>query len=918
MALPVQILFERCNFVLCAALVAGCSPDHVGSAGRGGMPAAAGSSGAGAGGVTAAAGGADQAGNGLGGEASGSGGAGGEGLPLSKSEQALERILPDHSREFDLSEGLASASGDAFRIGAQDGRIRVEGTSPAVVLAGVGWYLKYVARADLSWPGSSLSRLPATLPLPASDIEVKTNVPHRFALNDTDDGYSGPYRNWDDWEKTIDLLALHGYNEALVTVGQEAVYQATFADFGYSEAELVAWIPAPAHQPWWLMQNMCCVGAPLSPGLMSARVKLGQQIVSRLQELGMTAVFPGYFGTVPPNFPDKNPGASVVPQGLWTVAVPRPDWLDTTSEQFAEVASAFYQHQAALFGPTSMYKMDLLHEGGTAGSVPVPDAAAGVMNALQESRPGATWVLLGWQNNPKAEILNAVDKSRLFIVDGLSDTSAGVDRELKWGGTPYAFGSIPNFGGHTTMGANASTWFGRFEQWRTKADSQLSGIAYMPEGTGTDPLAFELFSELAWRTGALDAAQWFDDYAVRRYGGEDDHAKRAWQTLRTTAYALPSNTVDSDAQDSLFAARPSLTATKAAMWSPTKMRYDGAAFKPALYELLQVEASLRTSDAYQFDVVNVARQALANESRALLPQIAAAYDAKDLATFRVLSAEWKKDLEQLDAIVATDRRFLLGRWLGAARSWSDEPAEQDQLETNARFIITLWYPTTAAAAQLRDYANREYAGLVKDFYSGRWEKYLASLDAALVSNTTPTPIDWYELDSEWVQSHQPYDSEPTGDAHAVALGIADRLAQVVGQRIYDLRPRHTGQCIDAVKGGVDNGTTLQQWTCNGTDAQRFRAEARAGGYFRFVNVKSGKCLEIAGGDTAAGTKLQLWTCNGTESQDFSLQSAAAGHQAVKNRKSGRCLEIEAAGTTAGASLVQNDCNAADEQSFSLN
>jgi alpha-N-acetylglucosaminidase len=173
--------------------------------------------------------------------------------------------LPDHFQEFDLDEELESPSGDVFRIGAQDGRIHVEGTSPAVVLTGVGWYLKYVARVDVSWPGSSLSQLPATLPLPASDIEVEANVPHRFALNDTDDGYSGPYRNWTDWEKTIDLLALHGYNEALVTVGQEAVYQATFADFGYSEAELAAWIPAPAHQPWWLMQNMCCVGAPLSP-----------------------------------------------------------------------------------------------------------------------------------------------------------------------------------------------------------------------------------------------------------------------------------------------------------------------------------------------------------------------------------------------------------------------------------------------------------------------------------------------------------------------------------------------------------------------------------------------------------------------------------------------------------------------------
>jgi alpha-N-acetylglucosaminidase len=856
---------------------------------------------------------------GTGGAAGGSAGMGGDGqAPASKSEEALERILPEHAHDFDLDEELESTSGDKFRISAQEGRIRVEGTSPAVVLTGVGWYLKYVAHVDVSWPGSSLSQLPELLPLPTDVIEMDASVAHRYALNDTDDGYSGPYRDWAEWQRMIDLLALSGYNEVLVTVGQEAVYQATFRDFGYSEAELATWLPLPAHQPWWLMQNLCCVGAPISQKLVSARLALGKQIVARLGDLGMIAVFPGYFGTVPPEFPAKNAGATVVPQGIWTGSVPRPDWLDSTSDVFADVASTFYEHQATLLGPTTMYKMDLLHEGGTAGSVPIPDAAAGVMDALQQARPGATWVLLGWQNNPKKEIVDAVDKQHLLIVDGLSDTSAGVDREARWGDTPYAFGTIPNFGGHTTIGGNTATWVTRFEEWRTKPNSQLAGIAYMPEGAGTDPAAFELFSELGWRKGGVDSAAWFADYATRRYGGEDAHAQQAWETLRSTVYSTPS-TGDSDAQDSLFAARPSLTTTKAAMWSPTQMRYDGAALKSALYGLLQVQEPLRTSDAYQFDLVNVARQVLTNESRVLLPQIAAAYDAADLATFRVLVAEWHEDLQQLDALVASDPRFLLGRWLAAARGWEDDREQQDLLEANARMIITLWYPTATASGQLRDYANREWAGLIKDFYAVRWQKYFASLDAALADGTTPQAIDWYALESAWVHSHEQYATEPVGEPYAVALGIAERLAQLVSQRIYGLRPGQSRLCIDAEKGGVDNGTNLRQWTCNDTDAQRFRAEQHGAGYFRFVNVKSGKCLEIAGGNTAPGTKIQLWTCNGTESQDFSVGDAVAGQHAVVNRKSSHCLAIEGGGTTPGASLIQSTCEAATAaQSFWFN
>ena len=56
---------------------------------------------------------------------------------------------------------------------------------------------------------------------------------HRFALNDTENGYAGAYRTWPDWERTLDILALHGFTEILVAAGQDEVYRRTFAEFGY-------------------------------------------------------------------------------------------------------------------------------------------------------------------------------------------------------------------------------------------------------------------------------------------------------------------------------------------------------------------------------------------------------------------------------------------------------------------------------------------------------------------------------------------------------------------------------------------------------------------------------------------------------------------------------------------------------------
>ncbi|MGV9285013.1 alpha-N-acetylglucosaminidase [Streptomyces sp. NPDC003730] len=687
---------------------------------------------------------------------------------------ALARLLPRHASQFTLVPVGRPASGDWFGVSGRAGRVRVTGTSPAVLLSGVNWYLKYSAKVDVGWPGRSTARLPRTLPAPDGPVRRQASVPHRFALNDTDDGYSGAYRDWASYEEQIDLLALHGVNEVFVQMGADAVYYATLQEFGYSAGELRAWIPGPAHQPWWLMQNMSGFAGPVSQRLIEDRAALGRRIANRLRELGMTPVLPGYYGTVPPGFTERNPGGTVVPQGTW-VGFERPDWLDPRTAVFSRVAASFYRHQRKLFGDSAMYKMDLLHEGGRPGNVPVGDAARAVMNALQSARPGAVWTLIGWQNNPSTQIIDAVDKRRLLIVDGLSDRYDGLDRETTWHGAPYAFGTIPNFGGHTTVGANTAVWTERFEQWRTKPGSALSGIAYLPEGTGGNPVAYELFTELAWRTGPVDRAAWFSAYARRRYGGPDPHAARAWELLRTGPYSTPSGTW-SESQDSLFTARPRLTATSAASWSPGAMRYDPAAVREALAELLQVAPELRTTDAYRFDVVDLARQALANRSRSLLPQIKAAYDTGDLPRFRAGAAEWKSDMTLLDRLLATDTRFLLGPWLADARSWGRTAAEKAAAEFDARSILTTWgHRSGSDTGGLRDYANREWSGLVSGFYAVRWTKFLDSLDTALVTGRPPAAIDWFGLENAWNERHDPCPVAPSGDPVTMAAAVLDAL-----------------------------------------------------------------------------------------------------------------------------------------------
>jgi hypothetical protein len=90
-----------------------------------------------------------------------------------------------------------------------------------------------------------------------------------------------------------------------------------------------------------------------------------------------------------------------------------------------------------------------------------------------------------------------------------------------------------------------------------------------------------------------------------------------------------------------------------------------------------------------------------------------------------------------------------------------------------------------------------------------------------------------------------------------------------------------GKCVDVAGANPANGTTVQLYTCNGTNAQQW---TRPGdGTIRAL----GKCLDVSGGSTANGARVQLWTCNGTGAQQWVYTS---GRDLV-NPQANKCLDV---------------------------
>ncbi len=116
-----------------------------------------------------------------------------------------------------------------------------------------------------------------------------------------------------------------------------------------------------------------------------------------------------------------------------------------------------------------------------------------------------------------------------------------------------------------------------------------------------------------------------------------------------------------------------------------------------------------------------------------------------------------------------------------------------------------------------------------------------------------------------------------------------------------------GKCLDVNASGTADGTKIQLYTCNGTNAQKWTVTPNS-------TIKAlGKCLDVAAGGSANGTKVQLWTCNGTGAQNWSAQSDGT----IRNPQSGKCLDVSANSSADGQQIHIWDCHNGANQKWVL-
>ncbi|SHN22148.1 alpha-N-acetylglucosaminidase [Chitinophaga sp. CF418] len=661
-----------------------------------------------------------------------------------------ERRTPWLSQEL-VFEKLSIPGKEVFELQTRNGKLVISATGPNAAAVGLNWYLKYYCNRSLSHMGDNLSPV-SPLPVVQTALRKEASSQYRYALNYCTYNYTMSFYDWKAWEHELDWMALNGINTMLVANGEEAVWQNVLRRIGYTQKEIDDYITGPAFNAWWLMGNIEGWGGPMPQSQIDSRKVLVQEMIARMQSLGIAPVMPGFYGMVPSSLKNKT-SARIIPQGNWG-AFTRPDILDPTDTAFSRIAGIFYEETKKLYGSNiHLFSGDPFHEGGITTGVDLAKAGVNIQKSMQQYFPGAIWVLQGWQDNPRKEMLAQVDKSTILVQELFGETTNNWEKRNGYEGTPFIWCMVNNFGERPGLYGKLQRYADETHRARTGTFGQyMKGVGIMPEGIDNNPVSYELLMELAWHQEHVNVDEWIKTYVKSRYGKSDEHLLQAWQLLLQTAYnSVPG--YQEGPPENILCARPALEIKSVSSWGTLKKNYDTASFAAAVRLFTEAAPRFRNSETYLLDRINFSRQVLSNQADYAFAELVKAYNSKDSVSFDVAANSFLQLCTRLNNLLNIHPFYRLSTYQQQAWRAGNTSAEKENNLHNAMMLITYWGANNRKEDYLHEYAYKEWGGMMDTFYKKRWEIYFGYLRKLMKGAAVPPP-DYFAWERDWVKTNE--------------------------------------------------------------------------------------------------------------------------------------------------------------------
>ena len=663
-------------------------------------------------------------------------------------KELATRQFPWLKNKVSLKEIPKENNEDIFIIETKKDKLYISASSTSAASRGLDWYVKHVANQSISHMGDNVKNL-KKLPEVTQPIKKKSFVPYRYALNYCTINYSFSFYTWNEWEKELDWMALNGVNIMLAPVGTEKVWYNTLIKLGYTDQEAKAFIPGPAFTAWWLMGNLEGWGGPVSNQLIDQQADLQKKILKRMKELGIEPILQGFYGMVPHDLNKKEgfKDAPVIDQGKWVFTeFTRPAILVPTSSHFSQVADVYYDEMKKLYGNDIKYfGGEPFHEGGKTKGVDVPAVAKHVQETMQKNYPNSTWVLQGWQSNPSDDILKGLKKENTLIIELFGENTDNWYKRKGYSGTSFIWSNVSNFGEKNGLYGKLQRFIDEVYRAKNSEYGQyLKGVGIIPEGIINNPVAYDLMLDLAWQDEKPNLDEWLKAYTIYRYGKENQQVINAWKEFAQTVYSNP-EVYQEGPSETIYAARPSLSVNPVSSWGTRKRNYDMKRFKNAVKIFVQADDQFKDVETYQTDKIDFLRQVWSDKGDDAYARLVSTINYQDKERIKNAGNAFIDMVKTQDELLGNNKFFTLNRWLDEATDFGKNLPDAKNVMYNAKGQITFWGPDNLPRTTLRDYAHKDWNGLLGSLYLERWKVFVDNSVNGKISN----PEDFYKMEVEW-------------------------------------------------------------------------------------------------------------------------------------------------------------------------
>ena len=631
----------------------------------------------------------------------------------------LERNLPKFKDDIKMS--ITGGEKDSYSLSCQCGKLDISATSFIAACVGLYDYLKKYCGVQLSWCSNTTINIDG---LKDTDGEMSRVIEQKFRvyMNYCTLNYTMSWWDFERWEKEIDFMAMNGINMPLAVIGTEAVWFETWLEFGFTEEEALSTVSGPAFWAWQLMTNIEGYLPPKNKKYVYERLELGRKILKRFLEFGMQPIQQGFSGHVPMLMKEKYPDKTIYEQKGWCL-YPKTAQLDPTDSFFKEVGTTYLKKMDELLGNHHYIACDPFHEGTPPKETKEYLGSVGrtIDRMLYDFDNESVWVMQGW--TPQKDIVLAVPKDRLLILDLDSDRTA---KEYKWVhdyGYNIVTGMLHNFGGKNAMQGHLKDHCkNNFYRLKKKGINVL-GTGMFMEGIEQNPVIYDLQFRMLTENEPLDFEKWLDDYIFRRYGTVNEKLKKVWQLLCETCYS--NDGYEENRVGSCLASRPQLLPLMTGPCCYTEIWYDTKKYEEAVSLFLSLSDELSGVDAYQYDLCDMMRQAISNRFYENQKEFRATYKKlfKDKNKLKEIADTQLSLLHDLNSFLSNRYEMSLSRWINDAHKLASDEEEKHYFDMQARTQITLWGDIDGNTTHLFDYAWKEWSGLIGEYYLPRWEMF---------------------------------------------------------------------------------------------------------------------------------------------------------------------------------------------------